>query len=317
MNEDQEQGGDRSAAGEGRDATFDRFSVVIPTHHRSATVMAQIGRLRSLDGAPEEIVVVDDGSNDDTLDRLLDLEGPDLLVLATAGVGPASARNLGASRATGDWLVFLDDDDEPGPDWMSTWRSLAQEHPGASYLSTGYRVRTGRSKWVVDVEPLGRTFSSVTASYLAGAFAVRTEAFAQVGGFGAGLRFMELTELAARLFDRLAEQPDAFAHTEAATITQVLQPAPRRQSVVPTNQVPSTRRAMIAMAPYLERDRRFHADCLAVLGVAEIRMGEPAAGRRRLVQAAKTCPWRPKHLGRALVASIPRLRRLVWNRGRS
>ncbi|CAN5652459.1 hypothetical protein BH10ACT1_BH10ACT1_08040 [soil metagenome] len=293
----------------------DRFSVVIPTHDRAASVLARVAEIRAGDEPADEIIVVSDGSTDGTEDLLCAVAGPDLRVLTTPGLGPASARNLGAGTATGEWLVFLDDDDLPSPGWMRTWRSLAAKHPRASYLSTAYFHRTGPDQHVAQTRRLGPAFSSVRASYMPGTYAVRREAFASVGGFGEGLRFLECTELAVRIFDRLASRPDAFADGTEPSITRMHRPAAEREAVRPGIRVPSSRRAIAAMRPFLERDPAFLANCLAALGVAEIRFGEATTGRRTLLEAARVDPWPPRHVLRAAVASVPPLRRRAWLRG--
>jgi len=57
-----------------------------------------------------EVIVVDDGSTDDTFD-VVSRFGPPVRVVRKANGGPASARNLGVSIASGDWLAMLDADD--------------------------------------------------------------------------------------------------------------------------------------------------------------------------------------------------------------
>jgi GT2 family glycosyltransferase len=97
------------------------FSVIVPTHARPAPLAACLRALADLafrwDGF--ELIVVDDGSPvpvDAVVapfhDRL------DVTVLSQPRGGPASARNLGAARARGEFLAFTDDDCTPAPDWL-------------------------------------------------------------------------------------------------------------------------------------------------------------------------------------------------------
>lgn len=91
------------------------FSVVIPSRDKRPLLARTLDALRTQDPGTDdwEIVVVNDGSTDDTgvfLAELMAIEPRLKVVTPPANVGRAAARNLGWQAATGDWIVFLDDD---------------------------------------------------------------------------------------------------------------------------------------------------------------------------------------------------------------
>src|ERR1700728_3850120 len=93
-------------------------SVVIPTYNRAATIGRTLDSVVRQTHRPLEIIVVDDGSSDDTL-RAVDRQGctVPLTVLALGdNQGAAAARNQGIALARGDFVAFLDSDDEWQPD---------------------------------------------------------------------------------------------------------------------------------------------------------------------------------------------------------
>jgi GT2 family glycosyltransferase/peptidoglycan/xylan/chitin deacetylase (PgdA/CDA1 family) len=93
-----------------------RFSIVIPTYQRRETVLNTVLALRRQVHRDFEVVVVVDGSTDGTADALRDLRVPfELTVLEQANQGGAAARNAGAAAASGELLLFLDDDMEAEP----------------------------------------------------------------------------------------------------------------------------------------------------------------------------------------------------------
>ena len=97
-------------------------SVVVPTYNRRAGLKRLLAALarQSHPASDFEVVVVDDGSTDDTPALLRGFRAPYHLVWhSQANSGPAAARNLGLRLARGRLLVFLDDDVEPLPDLIA------------------------------------------------------------------------------------------------------------------------------------------------------------------------------------------------------
>jgi glycosyltransferase involved in cell wall biosynthesis len=86
------------------------ISVVIPTYNRARLVTRALESVFAQTASPREVIVVDDGSTDDTLQRLGSLGGR-IRVIPQANAGGAAARNRGVHAATADWVAFLDSDD--------------------------------------------------------------------------------------------------------------------------------------------------------------------------------------------------------------
>lgn len=93
----------------------DLVSVVVPTHNRAALLVETLASLCAQTWRPLEIVVVDDGSTDDTCARLAEWAdggaGWSLRVLTQERSGVAAARNAGTRSATGEFIHYLDSDD--------------------------------------------------------------------------------------------------------------------------------------------------------------------------------------------------------------
>ncbi|MBU8870312.1 MAG: glycosyltransferase [Gemmatimonadales bacterium] len=116
------------------------ISVVIPTMNKVNLLKRTLAELISQDVGPGqswEVVVVDDGSTDDTADflRIFEAEyqgsNPVLRVVSPgANLGRARARNLGARNATGCWLLFLDDDIVPPAGLVKAHLKVLLANPG-------------------------------------------------------------------------------------------------------------------------------------------------------------------------------------------
>ena len=112
-----------------------RISIVIPTHNRApllrrALVCAQSQTLRD-----REIVVVVDGSTDDTL-SMLDAHFPNVKVVHhESPKGPSASRNAGIAAASGDWIFFHDDDDLMHPSHLAELLAAALAAPPNSLVA--------------------------------------------------------------------------------------------------------------------------------------------------------------------------------------
>lgn len=87
-----------------------RVSAVIPVYNRAQTIGATIANLLGQSRPPDEIVVVDDGSTDSSLDIIRSF-GDKVRVITQTNQGPGAARNVGIAAACGEYLQFQDSDD--------------------------------------------------------------------------------------------------------------------------------------------------------------------------------------------------------------
>ncbi|QDU18681.1 glycosyltransferase family 2 protein [Urbifossiella limnaea] len=103
----------------------DALTVVIPAYNRERTVAATVASVRAC-GVPAEVVVVDDGSKDRTVEVA---RGTGVTVVSQANGGPAAARNTGVAHASGDVLAFLDSDDVWLPGTAAAALQALRDHP--------------------------------------------------------------------------------------------------------------------------------------------------------------------------------------------
>lgn len=115
-----------------------RVSVVIPTRDRRAVLARALASIDAQCFRDFEVVVVDDGSADGTVDWLR-AERPTVgLVELRPSRGAAAARNHGVERARGEIVAFLDDDDAWHPSYLETQVALFDAHPDAEMCSAGH-----------------------------------------------------------------------------------------------------------------------------------------------------------------------------------
>ncbi|CAG0937641.1 Putative mycofactocin biosynthesis glycosyltransferase MftF [Thermoflexales bacterium] len=121
-----------------------RYSVIVPAYQAAALLPRCLNALQqqTIDRTQYEIIVVDDGSTDNTAEvaeqTLRDF--PAARVIRAKHGGPAKARNLGACEAQGDLLLFTDADCEPVPAWIEQF-ARAFADPAISGAKGAYRTR--------------------------------------------------------------------------------------------------------------------------------------------------------------------------------
>ena len=118
------------------------ISVVIPTYRRPALLRRCLQSLAEQDLEPDtfEVVVVDDGSGDETVDVLRAAAANVRGLAQPQNAGPAAARNRGIQEARGRLVVFLDDDIAAAPDLLSTHARLHDEAGNDELLGVLGRV---------------------------------------------------------------------------------------------------------------------------------------------------------------------------------
>ena len=111
-----------------------KLSVIIPTHNRVGLLPRALASIHAQTSPPAEVIVVDDGSTDGT-ERLMQSEFPGVWYLRQENRGVAAARNHGIREARGEWLAFLDSDDEWLPQKLERQLDALAKNPELLVLS--------------------------------------------------------------------------------------------------------------------------------------------------------------------------------------
>lgn len=125
-------------------------TVVIPTFNRSTALRRALESVRSQTRPPDRVIVVDDGSTDDT-PRWVERDFPDVTCLCQDNRGVSAARNRGVAAADGEWVAFLDSDDEWRPQKLERQLTALGDNPAYHLCHTneiwirgGRRVNEGK-----------------------------------------------------------------------------------------------------------------------------------------------------------------------------
>jgi hypothetical protein len=186
--------------GEARGPGSVGVAVVIPTRDRWPLLRTAVASALAQEDVDAQVVVVDDGSVDETAGELEAVSDPRLLVLHhDRPRGVSAARNLGLSRVTATWVAFLDDDDVWAPRYLASMLDAARvpeldaERVGLVY--SGHLVVDGEREVILispapplsDVQGRMHTFNFIGCP---SRVVLRTQAARDVGGFDTGLSIL-------------------------------------------------------------------------------------------------------------------------------
>jgi glycosyltransferase involved in cell wall biosynthesis len=165
------------------------ISVIIPVYNGEKTIRETIESVLNQTFSDFELIVINDGSQDLTLDIIANIEDTRLKIFSYPNAGQAVSRNRGFSHASGEFIAFLDADDLWIPDKLESQLKALQEHPNAAvaYSWTNFIDEMGHylcnsSNRTVNgdayAELLLYNFLDSGSNPL-----IRRQALAQVGGF--------------------------------------------------------------------------------------------------------------------------------------
>jgi len=195
---------------------MNRISVIIPSRNRAHLLPGAIDSILTQSRPCQEIIVVDDGSEDDTA-TVVHSRYPSVKLVCSHGVGPGPARNIGVAASSGDIIMFLDSDDRWLANHAATLETLFRQH-----FFVGYGVTTtihGDESFYIPAERKGpqgfcRDFLENWCFLVPSAMAVSRDLFDQIGGF-ADIGIGEDWDFFLRLADQV---PFGFAGSEPITL---------------------------------------------------------------------------------------------------
>jgi glycosyltransferase involved in cell wall biosynthesis len=125
------------------------ISVLIPAYNCARTIRMTLNSVLRQTLLPDEILVVDDGSTDDT-PSILDSYGSQITVISQRNAGAAAARNVLCRRARGNLIAFIDSDDLWHPQYIETQNGLFRAYPNAGAFFTGHVDFSGSDDFAWD-----------------------------------------------------------------------------------------------------------------------------------------------------------------------
>lgn len=208
------------------------ISVVIPAYNSARFLPDAIASIRRQRIGFREIIIVDDGSTDNTEILVQQFHGSDIVYIKQDNAGPSAARNRGIEAAQSDWIAFLDADDEWTEDKTRIQLAILEQHPELALIAADMAETDEQGLVTIpsmlelhgqlaefealDGAPLNQACASLIRKNFipTGTVLVRKQALLDAGMFPESIRFGEDLALWARLAARhpITCAPNALMH---------------------------------------------------------------------------------------------------------
>ncbi len=167
------------------------ISVIIPLYNKEQRIKATVESVLSQTFSDFEIIIVNDGSTDDSVNRVSSLKDLRIRIINKENGGVSSARNRGAREAAGDWLLFLDADDLIYPNCLASLAQLSTDYPEADILTGNFETVYSTTKKIINcrvdekryIENPFRLIWEKKWNMRLGSFLLRKTLFRKMGGF--------------------------------------------------------------------------------------------------------------------------------------
>lgn len=122
------------------------FSIIIPLYNKQDSVLNSLDSIQSQTYGNYEIIVVDDGSTDKSVERVKSHNYKNMKIVQKENGGPSEARNVGVKYAVGDWIIFMDADDCFLPNAFEIFHSLIVTHKEYSCFASNFFIEDSKGR---------------------------------------------------------------------------------------------------------------------------------------------------------------------------
>ena len=123
------------------------ISVVIPLYNKEASIKQSLMSVLSQSYQDFEVVIVDDGSTDNSVAKVEEIQDSRICLIRQDNGGPSKARNTGVMNAKGEWILFLDADDTLLLEALAHFSQLIDAHPNYEFFAcSSYYCKSGEQR---------------------------------------------------------------------------------------------------------------------------------------------------------------------------
>lgn len=272
------------------------FSVIIPLYNSEKTLKRAVDSVFSQTFQNWELILINDGSTDGSgqiAKTFLDHSRVSYFYQDNLGV--CSARNEGAKRSVGDWLIFLDSDDELFKDSIFNFYSESiRQKENVDLILSSYKL-------------INKTSSEIrSTARIPGSYCIKKNVFLEIGGFDEKMTYGENSELIRRASLR------GLKFHKANFVSLNYFESTNGGSKNLLNMIQSNEYLLKRYSKYFENRQKEKAVYLQVIGVALLRLGEFEKAQNYFLECVKISFLKPQYWFRLFLSSFPFMSRKIY-----
>ena len=289
------------------------ISITIPTYNRAHLISRAINSVIKQDFIDWELIIVDDGSTDNTEEVVDDfLLDPRIHYIKKVNSGATHTRNVGIENSNGEYITFLDSDDEARTNWLSSFNDEIAK--GAQVVCCGYEYFDSEGKFLKENLPqdMGPLYDNRVARFSnGGVFVIKKSLFDQVDGYDVNVKSGQNSELAIRLFDVFRNQDITIHNIFKPLIKVHVHQGPKIRSDHNAIYLGS-RYTLKKHNQLFSKHKIIYADYLSVAAWSAVKIGEYQSAKELFYKAWTLDPFNFKRVGRLIIIQFPYVRNKFW-----
>lgn len=293
------------------------ISIIIPSHNRAHFLPRALLSIINQEYNSWEAIVVDDGSSDNTeevVGRLIEKDSR-IKYIRKANSGATHSRNIGVEKAKGDYITFLDSDDEAEPNWLKSFNELIVTK-GARVICCGYEYRDHNNEFIKQhfPKPMGSLYNNKIGRFTnGGVYILEKDLFLKAGGFDENVKAGQHSEMAIRLF-QILEQKDIIIYNLNVSLIKV---HVHKGEKIRNNDLAlyeGTKYVLEKHKLLFCKNKRIYSNNLGIAAVSAVRLGKYKEAKGFFYHSWILSPLNVKKFIRWLISLIPFLAQRFWKR---
>ena len=282
------------------------FSIIIPTYNRASKVANTLEQLKAQTFADYEVLIVEDVYNNGAFFSSLLSNDKLIYSFLDNKKNVTVKRNLGAAKASGKYLIFLDDDDAVANNWLADFADVLAESKADIAFCAVEVLQSSEKKKLIFPENAYQDERD-WGIFLAGAFAVSKELFETVGGYDEMLRYGENTELGIRLKSIIKSKSFINNINLSYTASENGGSKNIQNTFIANNHILAKHKNWFQQNPIL------HFNYLSVLGIISFKLKKTKLAKKYLYEALAIRYFNPKAWFRCMISLFPFIAKKVWH----